>query len=193
MKILIAGEFSGRVRDSFIAIGHDAWSCDFGPSEREGPHIEGNYFNYLDEGWDLLIGHPDCTHTASSGARWFGNKEHEQDIAVQQFKELYNCDIPRICLEQPVGIISTRFMSPTQYIQPYEFGEPETKKTCLWLRNLPALKPTGYVLPLYHSVFYEPPGENRARNRSRTYWGIARAMAEQWGSSVDDTEWVAED
>jgi len=183
MKVLIACEFSGIVRDAFIRQGHNAVSCDLLPTERLGPHIHDDVFEYLHHkgDWDLMIAFPPCTHLAVSGARWFKDKRKEQEQALDFVRLLLNADIPRICLENPVGVISTKIRKPDQIIQPWQFGHGETKKTCLWLKDLPLLKPTNIVSGREGRVWREPPGENRWKNRSRTYQGIADAMAKQWG------------
>lgn len=181
MKILIACEFSGIVRDAFKAKGHDAVSCDLLSSDTPGNHIQDNVLNHLNEEWDLLIGHPPCTHTAVSGARWFKEKRHEQSKAIQFFTDLYYADIEKVCLEHPVSIISTVFRKPDQYIQPWMFGHGETKKTGLWLKNLPLLKPTNIVEGREARIHRMAPSKDRAKERSRFYPGIAKAMAEQWG------------
>ena len=182
MRVLVACEFSGIVRDAFRARGHDAVSCDLLPTEREGPHIQGDVLKVLDWGWDMMIGHPPCTHTAVSGARWWKEKRDLQRQAILFFMELYGAPIPKIALEHPVSIISRVFRKPDQYIQPYEYGHCETKKTGLWLKNLPPLEPTDIVYPWYGSrVHYEPPGPEQWKNRSRFFEGISQAMAQQWG------------
>lgn len=181
MKVLIACEFSGIVREAFKAKGHDAWSCDLLPSEIPGQHIQDNVLNHLNDGWDLMIAHPPCTHLAVSGARWFKNKKNEQAEAIDFFMSLVDCNINKVCIENPIGIMSTWYAKPDQIIQPWMFGHGETKATCLWLRNLPKLKPTNIVEGREQRVFKEPPSPERWKNRSRTYTGIAQAMAEQWG------------
>jgi hypothetical protein len=181
MRVLIACEFSGIVRDAFIRKGHDAWSCDLLPTESPGPHIKGNVLDVLGDGWDMMIAHPPCTHLAVSGARWFKGKQREQYAALEFVKELLNAPIPRICLENPVSIISTRIRKPDQIIQPWMFGHGETKATCLWLNGLPKLLPTNIVEGRVGRVHHEPPGPDRWKNRSRTFTGIAEAMAHQWG------------
>lgn len=180
MKVLVACEFSGTVRDAFKARGHDAWSCDLLPTEVPGNHIQGDVSKVLGDGWDLMIAHPPCTHLAVSGARWFKNKVQEQKDALDFVRLLLSAPILRIALENPVSIISSRIRKPDQVIQPWQFGEGEVKATCLWLKNLPLLKPTSIVKGRIARVHLEPPGPNRWRNRSRTYAGIAEAMAEQW-------------
>lgn len=182
MRVLIACEFSGTVRDAFDALGHDAWSCDLLPTEKWGHHIEGSVLDVLDRGWDLMIAHPPCTHLAVSGARWFKDKAKEQAEALAFVQALLNAPIPRIALENPVSIISSRIRKPDQCIQPWQFGHGEVKKTCLWLKNLPKLVPTNIVEGRRPKVHRMAPGPDRWKERSRTYPGIAQAMAEQWGS-----------
>lgn len=181
MKVLVACEFSGIVREAFRKRGHDAWSCDLLPTEIPGQHIQGNVLERLDLGWDLMIAHPPCTHLAVSGARWFKDKQDEQAEALGFVRLLLDAPISRICLENPVSIISTRIRRPDQIIQPWMFGHGETKTTCLWLRNLEPLQPTKTVSGRSPRVHREPPSPERWKNRSRTYQGIADAMAEQWG------------
>lgn len=182
MKVLVACEFSGIVRDAFLKDGHDAISCDLLPTEKEGPHYQGSVLDILNDGWDLMVAHPPCTYTAVSGARWFKSRIEEQKNAVEFFLTLYNSKIPRIANEHPVSVISTLFRKPDQYIQPWMFGHGETKKTGLWLKNLPKLEPTKIVNGRKNRVHYEPPHKERWRNRSRTYQGVANAMAAQWGN-----------
>ena len=181
MRVLIACEFSGIVRDAFIAKGHEAVSCDLLPSEKGEPHFQLDVMNIINLPWDLMIAHPPCTHTAVSGARWWKDKTYAQNDAIEFFVQLYNADIPKICVEHPVSIISTVFRRPNQYIQPWMFGHGETKKTGLWLKNLPLLEPTDIVEGRKDRIHRMPGGRVQARNRSRTYTGIAAAMAEQWG------------
>lgn len=180
MKILVACEFSGIVRDAFIACGHDAISCDLLPTERPGPHIQDDVTQHL-VGWDMIIAHPPCTHLAVSGARWFKNKLVEQQQALNFVRLLLALPVPKLCLENPISIISTVIRKPSQIIQPWQFGHPETKSTCLWLTGLPLLTPTNIVEGRAARVHHEPPGPNRWKNRSRTFTGIAAAMAAQWG------------
>ena len=184
LKILIACEFSGIVRDAFINKGHDAWSCDLLPTEKLGPHIQEDVRNVLDNGWDMMIAHPPCTHLAVSGARWFKNKQKEQKEALEFVRLLLNTNINKIMLENPISIISTKIRQPDQIIQPWMFGHGETKATCLWLKNLFCLKPTNIVSGRVNRVHREPPSLDRWKNRSRTYLGIATAMAEQWGRDL---------
>lgn len=181
MKILIGCEFSGTVRDAFIARGHDAWSCDLLPTEKPGPHLQCDLLTVLDRGWDLAIFHPPCTHLAVSGARWFKEKRAEQLAALEFVRSLMSCGVERWALENPVSIISSQFRKPDQIIQPWMFGHGETKSTCLWLNNLPLLKPTNIVDGRENRVHRMPPGPDRWKERSRTFQGIADAMAEQWG------------
>lgn len=183
MKVLVACEFSGTVRDAFIAKGHDAMSCDFLPTESDGPHYEGDVRNVLDDGWDLMIAHPPCTHLAVSGARWFKGKEMEQWEALNFVRLLLDAPIDKIALENPVSVISTKIRKPDQIIQPWMFGHGETKATCFWLKNLPKLEPTDVVEGRENRVHRMAPSKDRWKNRSRTYRGIAKAMAEQWSKS----------
>lgn len=182
MKVLVACEFSGVVRDAFASLGHDAWSCDLLPTERPGQHIQGDVLPLLDEGWDLLIAHPPCTHLAVSGARWFKEKRAEQEAALEFVARLLGCSVARIALENPVSIISSRIRKPDQIIQPWQFGHGETKATCLWLKGLPLLTPTNVVDGREARVHRMAPGPERWRERSRTFPGIAAAMAQQWGA-----------
>lgn len=181
MRILVACEFSGIVRDAFIAKGHDAWSCDLLPSERPGQHIQGDVRNHLDDGWEMMIAFPPCTHLAVSGARWFKDKRKEQAGAIDFFMWLANCNIPKIAIENPIGVMSGEWRKPDQIIQPWQFGHGETKATCLWLKNLPKLEPTNIVEGREHRIHKMAPSPNRGKDRSRTYQGIAEAMAAQWG------------
>jgi hypothetical protein len=181
MRVLVACEFSGIVRDAFKARGHDATSCDLLPSERPGRHHLGNVLDILDMPWDLLIAHPPCTHLAVSGARWWAQRRGAQIMALDFVQALLNADIPRIAVENPIGHISTAIRKPDQIIQPWQFGHGETKATCLWLKNLPPLKPTKIVEGREARIHRMAPSPHRWRERSRTYEGIAAAMAEQWG------------
>lgn len=182
MRVLIACEFSGIVRDAFIAAGHDAVSCDLLPSERPGPHIQGDVLRVLADGWDLMIAHPPCTYLASSGARWWPGREELQREALAFVRRLMDAPIPHIAIENPVGAIGTHIRKADQIIQPFMFGDPYMKTTCLWLTGLPQLTPTNIVWGREQKCWKESPGPERAKNRSRTYPGIARAMAGQWGS-----------
>jgi hypothetical protein len=183
MKILVACEFSGVVRDAFIKLGYNAISCDLLPSESPGPHIQGNVLNHLNEGWDMMIAHPPCTHLAVSGARWFKEKQKDgrQKGAINFFMELINAPIPKICVENPVSIMSSLYRKPCQIIQPWQFGHGETKATCLWLKNLPLLKPSKIVSGRVNRIHKMPPSMDRGRLRSVFYKGFANAMAVQWG------------
>lgn len=184
MKVLVACEYSGTVRDAFIARGHDALSCDLLETERPGPHYQGDVRDVLGDGWDLLIAHPPCTHLAVSGARWFKDKREEQAEALAFVRLLLTAPVPRIALENPVSVISSRVAKPTQTIQPWQFGHGECKATCLWLVNLPPLVPSNIVEGREQRVHRMPPGPDRWRERSRTFQGIADAMADQWGRDV---------
>jgi len=228
VRVLVACEFSGIVRDAFRARGHDAWSCDLLPCEQDEKwHLDGDVLSYIydppmGEPWDLMVAHPPCTHLAVSGARYFAEKRADgrQQAALEFVRSLLDAPIPHIALENPVSIISTQIRRPDQIIQPWWFGHGETKTTCLWLKNLPKLNPTDIVVPewavradgsvhlsakgkrdnpthfltgrttrvlsgpqleQWERIHREPPSPDRWRNRSRTYQGIANAMAEQWG------------
>lgn len=191
MKVLIACEYSGAVRDAFIKKGHDALSCDLLPTDADGPHYQGDVFDIIDNGWDLMIAHPPCTHLAVSGARWFKDKIEEQKEALEFVQKLMDAAIEKIAIENPVSIISSRIRKPDQIIQPWQFGHEATKTTCLWLKNLPLLTPTSIVdrgerhitksgksLPAWYNL---PPSSTRWKERSKTFSGIATAMADQWG------------
>lgn len=182
MRVLVACEFSGAVRDAFAARGHDAWSCDMLPSETPGQHYQGDARDFLEAGWDLLICHPPCTHLAVSGARWFKDKKDEQAHGLGFVMQLWAAPIDHIALENPISILSSRWRKPDQIIQPWQFGHGETKATCLWLKNLPKLRPTDVVDGRKPRVHFTPPGEDRWKERSRTLAGIAEGMAAQWGS-----------
>jgi site-specific DNA-cytosine methylase len=158
-------------------------SCDLLPTDVPGPHYQGNVMDIIGDGWDMMIAHPPCTHLAVSGARWFKDKQAEQLEALEFVKALLGADIPCIALENPVSIISSRIRKPDQVIQPWQFGHGETKATCLWLKGLPKLKPTNIVEGREQRVHKMPPGPNRWKERSRTFEGIAAAMADQWGGT----------
>ena len=181
MKVLVACEFSGVVRDAFSSNGHEAWSCDILDSETEGNHIKGDVLDVLNDGWDLMIAHPPCTHLAVSGARWFKDKQDEQKEAIDFFMKLANAPIDKICIENPVCIMSSRWRKPDQTIQPWMFGHGEVKRTCFWLKNLPKLNATNVVEGREARVHLMPESKKRWKERSRTYQGIADAMANQWG------------
>ncbi len=195
MKILIACEFSGIVREAFRAKGHDAWSCDLLPTEIPGQHIQDDVLKHLHEGWDTMIAHPDCMHLCVSGARWWEEKKADgrQGKAIEFFINLYNAPINKICIENPPGIMTKALRPPTQYVQPYWFGDKAQKKTGLWLKNLPPLVPTNIVdrgkIWIQKNgkkrggawTMCLPPGPERWKIRSRTFQGIANVMAAQWG------------
>ncbi len=181
MRVLIACEFSGIVRDAFLARGHDAMSCDLLDTEKPGPHYKGDVHDILGDGWDLMIAHPPCTHLAVSGARWFKAKQQQQAEALDFVRMLMNAPIERIAIENPVSIISSRIRKPDQIIHPWQFGHGETKATCLWLTGLPRLEPTEIVSGRIARIHRMSPSSDRWRERSRTYPGIAAAMAQQWG------------
>ena len=205
-KVLIACEFSGRVREAFRKRGFDAWSCDLLPAEDGSKHhIQDNVLNILEDGWDLMIAHPPCTYLANSGVRWLWQDSRYMTAetrweklyeSAKFFKQLLHAPIPHIAIENPIPhkyalqIIGVKY---TQIIQPYQFGEPYSKATCLWLKNLPKLKPTKIIQKsqVKQQVWKEPPSPERWKNRSRTYKGIAEAMAEQWGSYINegDVKW----
>mgnify|MGYP003135644430 FL=1 len=195
LKVLVACEYSGIVRDAFTKKGHDAYSCDILDTESPGNHIKDDVLNHLDKDWDLMIAHPPCTHLAVSGARWFteGKKPWSLQIEALDFvRKLLNAPIHKIALENPISVISTKIKKPNQIIQPFEYGHDVTKKTCLWLKNLPNLKPTKIVEPdivlvngkkmsrMHYESFKLSPKE-RGKVRSKFYHGIAEAMADQWG------------
>jgi len=180
LKVLVACEYSGTVRDAFTALGHDAMSCDLLPSERPGKHFQGDVREILGDGWDLMICHPPCTHLAVSGSRWFHLKQKEQAEALDFVRFLLDVPIPHIALENPISIISSRIRKPDQIIQPWQFGHGETKATCLWLKDLPKLVATDIVEGREQRIWKMPPSPNRWKERSRTYQGIADAIAKQW-------------
>lgn len=208
MKVLIACEFSGIVRDAFLARGHDAMSCDLLPTEKPGPHYQGDVRDILGGGWDLMIAHPPCQHLAVSGARWFAEKRKDgrQQAGIDFFLLLANAPIPRKCIENPISIMSKLYRKPDHIIQPFWFGHEAQKATCLWLTGLPKLMPTKivdrgqiYVDPRgnkhggvhtlrakvgYSAMMLLPRTADRWKIRSRTFPGIAAAMAEQWGSAA---------
>ena len=201
MRVLVACEFSGIVRDAFVARGHDAWSCDLLPTEREGNHIQGDVLDMLDDGWDMMIAHPPCTHLAVSGAAWFEEKRKDgrQQEGIDFFMAFTKTSIEKTAIENPVGIMSKLYRKPDQIIQPYFFGEEAQKTTCLWLKNLPCLAhweadnlffkkththkgelvtyASGKRMPKWYAEL-----RGKGKERSKTFQGIAEAMAEQWGS-----------
>lgn len=207
MKILVACEFSGIVRDAFRARGHDAWSCDLLPTEKPGPHLQGDVLcdkkllYVLYRKWDLMIAHPPCNYLTVAANKYmkpaysdkFPTRQEDRTLAAEFFMALANAPIERICIENPVGVMSSLWRKPDQIIQPYQFGHPDRKRTCLWLKNLSLLRPTDNVTPnirinrnghtasVHHDRTLGLPQEERWRARSRTYQGIANAMADQWG------------
>lgn len=209
MRVLIACEYSGRVREAFRKLGHDAWSCDLLESEDGSEyHIEGDVTDYIGGGivsshhanpynWDLMIAHPPCTHLAVSGARHFQEKikDGRQSDALKFVRRLMDAPIKHIALENPISIISSKIRKPDQIIQPWQFGHGETKATCLWLKGLPPLKPTNIVAGREARVHLMPPSPNRWKERSRTYQGIADAMAKQWSSYIENgmkqLDWIS--
>ena len=196
MKVLIACEFSGTVRDAFAKKGHDAWSCDLEASDTPGNHYQGGMFDIINNGWDLMIAHPPCTHLAVSGARHFAAKRADgrQQQGIDFFLRVCNVDIPKIAVENPIGIMSSIYRKPDQIIHPWQFGHEASKSTCLWLKGLPLLKPTNIVgkgefvtfssgkrmTKWYADAAHLSPKE-REKVRNKTFQGIADAMAEQWG------------
>lgn len=192
MKVLIACEYSGTVRDAFIAKGHEAMSCDLLPTDKPGPHYQGSVFDIIDQGWDLMIAHPPCTYLSNAGARWlYPNKKLNQDRfqkgleAKQFFMDLLNANIPQIAVENPIPSGVFEIPKYTQFIEPFQFGHPFKKKTCLWLKNLPLLEPTNIVQERQSTKipgnWFNKGGKERQKERARTFQGIADAMAEQWG------------
>jgi site-specific DNA-cytosine methylase len=205
MRILVACEFSGTVRDAFAKLGHDAWSCDLEPTEKPGNHHQGDIFDIINDGWDLMIAHPPCTHLAVSGASHFAKKiaDGRQQQGIDFFMRLAECNIPKYAIENPIGIMSNRYRKPDQIIQPWQYGDEAQKSTCLWLRGLPKLEPTKIVgkgeffewvdkktgkvkrqPQWFYEAFKKNPTE-RAKIRNRTFQGIADAMAQQWGGNHD--------
>ena len=195
MKILVACEYSGRVREAFIAKGHEVTSCDFEPSEDNSPnHYQGDIRDLLTQQWDLMIAHPPCTYLTVSANKWFKDQPERKsgalvgqarrdarDEAIEFFMFLYNQPVEKIAIENPIGTMSSRFRRPNQVIQPWMFGHGETKATCLWTKGLTNLQPTNIVSGREQRLHKLPPGEDRWKERSRTFQGIADAMASQWG------------
>lgn len=202
MKVLIACEYSGTVRDAFISMGHEAMSCDLLPTDVPGPHYQGDVFDIINQGWDMMIAHPPCTYLCVSGLHWnkrVEGRDAKTDEALEFVKKLLDVPIQRIALENPVGCISKRIRKPEQIIQPYEYGDDAAKKTCLWLKNLPKLRPTdrvrgrkvktpsGKIVERWSNQCDNfgqdktPPSPDRWKIRSKTWQGIADAMASQWG------------
>jgi len=212
MKVLVGCEYSGVVRDAFIALGHDAWSCDFEETETPGNHYRGDVKDIINDGWDLGIFHPPCTFLASSGVRWlshpddthlpfnerrvhpqYPNRRIDMQESINFVKMLYDAPIPMVAIENPIGLLSTRWRKPDQIIQPWQFGHQKMKSTCLWLKNLPVLTPTNIVGPpptdkkerlKWQDVWMASPGPDRWKDRSRTYTGFGKAMAQQWGNTL---------
>lgn len=200
LNVLVACEYSGAVRDELVRLGHNAYSCDLLPGEGKftDRHYQGDVAELLSEGWDLMIAHPPCTHLAVSGARWFKDKKEEQEEALAFVQMLMDAPILHIAIENPVSVISSRIRKPDQIVQPWMFGDPFTKTTCLWLKNLPPLVPTNIVdkgdrhvtksgksLPAWYNL---PPSEDRAKIRSKTFAGMAKAMASQWTESIENAK-----
>ena len=206
MKVLVACEYSGIVRDAFAAKGHEAWSCDILPTESAGNHIQGDVLEHLDKGWDLMIAHPPCTYLSNAGTRWFNEERYGDQArerkrlrleALEFVKRFYDNKIPKVCIENPVGYLNNNWKKPSQIIHPYYFGDEESKRTCLWLKGLPLLKKTKVVKPKIYGYFKKGkkkgkpiylhewlvrlPQKIRGKVRSRFYKGIAEAMANQWG------------
>lgn len=186
MRILVACEFSGVVREEFAKRGHDACSLDILPTKIPGKHLQEDIMNQIRTwrwtNWDMLIAFPPCTRLCVSGARWFGKYQIEQLKAIEFFLNIATCPIEKICIENPIGIMSTHYRKPDQIIQPWQFGHGETKATCLWLKGLPKLVPTNIVEGREARIHKMPPSKDRGLLRSITYQGIASAMAEQWGN-----------
>ncbi len=184
LRALVACEYSGAVRDAFRRQGCVAFSCDILPSEEPGAHYRRDVREVLHLGWDIMVAHPPCTHLSVSGARWFKDKTQEQAEALDFVRLLMAAPIPFIAIENPISVISSKIRKPDQVIQPWQFGHGETKATCLWLKGLPKLEPTDIVDGREARIHKMPPGPDRWKERSRTYAGIANAMAEQWGDHV---------
>jgi len=184
VRVLVACEYSGAVRDAFIRRGHDAMSCDLLPTDSPGPHYQGDVRDVLDDSWEMLIGFPPCTDLAVSGARHFAAKGAARQDAALDFVRLLMCaPVERIAIENPVSVISSRIRKPDQIIQPWMFGHGQTKATCIWLQNLPPLTPTDVVSGREQRVHLMPPSPDRWKLRSATFPGIAEAMADQWGNT----------
>lgn len=183
MRVLVACEFSGVVRDAFRARGHNAWSCDLLPTERDGPHIFGDVLEVVTWGWDLMIAHPPCTALCRAGDRWY-RQSPERQVALEFVQQLYAAPVPRIAIENPRGL-NRHWRPADQTIQPWMFGHGETKTTLLWLKNLPPLMATAVRSEREPRVFFAAPGPNRWKERSRTLEGVAAAMADQWGAVLE--------
>jgi site-specific DNA-cytosine methylase len=185
LDVLVACEYSGKVREAFRRLGHNAWSCDLLPADDGSEHhIQGDVSPWLERGWDLMVAHPPCTHLAVSGARWFKDKQAEQAEALAFVRLLMDAPIEHIAIENPISVISSKIRKPEQIIQPWMFGHGETKATCLWLQGLPPLQPTDIVEGREARVHKMPPSADRWKKRSETYQGIADAMAKQWSDYV---------
>jgi len=194
-RVLIAGEYSGRVRDAFIGAGWNALSCDLLPTEAPGPHYQGDVRDILGDGWDMMIAHPPCTRLCNSGVRWLkapppgktiDEMQCDLEAGAELFSTLLNAPIARVAIENPVmhrhaKALISGYVPPAQSIQPWQFGHGETKRTCLWLKNLPLLKPVNIVEGREGRIHRMSPGPDRWKERSRTFEGIAQAMADQWG------------
>lgn len=181
-RILVSCEMSGVVREAFRKEGYDAWSCDLLPSLIPSEfHIQDDVVNHLNQGWDMMIGHPPCTYLSVSGARWFKERQQQQVMALDFVKLLMDANIPRIAIENPISVISSKIRKPDQIVQPWMFGHGETKATCLWLKNLPKLEPTNIVEGREARIHLMPPSKDRGMLRSITFPGIAEAMVKQWG------------
>lgn len=202
MRVLVACEFSGTVRDAFTKLGHDAWSCDIVPSDTPGNHFQCDLFEIIDNNWDLIIAHPPCTYLTVTGNKWFKpeykerfpNREKDRIQAIEFFTKIYNCNIPKICIENPIGIMSTVLKKPDQIVHPWQFGHSASKSTCLWLKGLPELIPTNIVskgefityksgkrMSKWYADAAKLSPTERAKVRNKTFQGIADAMANQWG------------
>lgn len=192
MRVLVACEYSGTVRDAFLRIGHDAMSCDLLPTDKPGPHYQGDVFDVINDGWDLMIAHPPCTYLSNAGARWLyagktlNHERFKQGLEAKKFfMALMSADIKQIALENPIPSGVFKLPSYDQIIEPYHFGHPFKKKTCLWLKNLPLLKHTD-IMSVRESTkiagnWFNKGGKERQKERARTFQGIADAMANQWG------------
>lgn len=194
MKVLVACEYSGTVRNAFILAGHDAMSCDLLPTDAPGPHYQGDVFDIIGDGWDLMVAHPPCTYLTVSANKWLkdqpprksgtlvgGARRQAREESIDFVMALQNCGIPKIAIENPIGCLSTRWRKPDQVLQPWMFGHGETKATCLWLTGLPTLIPTDIVDGREQRLHCLPKTADRWKLRSKTYQGIADAMAQQWG------------
>jgi len=187
----VACEYSGTVRDAFINAGHSAMSCDLLPTDVPGPHYQGDVFDIIGDGWDLMIAHPPCTFLTVAGNKWmkpefaerFPGRIEAREEAAEFFMRLYAAMIPKVAIENPIGVMSSRFRKPNQVIQPWMFGHGETKATCLWLRGIPSLTPTDVVEGREQRLHRLPPSPDRWKLRSKTFQGIADAMADQWGTA----------